>query len=91
MGALPPPRRRPSKQVQGRTALLQAGSGSSGSRALESKSLEEAAANLGATPASVLAWVTAPLLAPAVFGALVYSFVRAVTAVSAVIFVASAS
>ncbi len=54
-------------------------------------SLEEAAANLGASPPRVLASVTLPLLAPAVLGALVFSFVRAVTAVSAVIFVVSAS
>ncbi len=55
------------------------------------KSLEEAAANLGASPVRAFATVTMPMLAPAVFSSLVYSFVRAMTAVSAVIFVVSAS
>lgn len=55
------------------------------------RSLEEAAANLGAPPARAFARVTLPLLAPAVFSGLVYGFVRAMTAVSAVIFVVSGS
>jgi iron(III) transport system permease protein len=55
------------------------------------KSLEEAAANLGASPGVAFRRVTLPLLAPAIFSSLVYSFVRAMTAVSAVIFVVSGS
>ncbi|MBI3181845.1 MAG: iron ABC transporter permease [Myxococcales bacterium] len=55
------------------------------------KSLEEAAANLGAPPWRTFARVTLPLLAPALFSSLTYSFVRAMTAVSAVIFVVSGS
>ncbi len=54
------------------------------------KSLEEAASNLGASPVRVFFGVTMPLLAPALFSSLAYSFVRAMTAVSAVIFVVSA-
>lgn len=53
--------------------------------------IEEAALNLGASPAKVLLGVTVPLIAPAVFSSIVYGFVRAMTAVSAVIFVVSGS
>ncbi len=53
--------------------------------------IEEAALNLGASPARVLWKVTLPLIAPAVFSSIVYGFVRAMTAVSAVIFVVSGS
>ncbi|MBX7099059.1 MAG: iron ABC transporter permease [Myxococcaceae bacterium] len=54
-------------------------------------SLEEAAQNLGASPARVLGRVTLPLVAPAVFSSLAFAFVRAMTAVSAVVFVVSGS
>ena len=52
-------------------------------------SLEEAAANLGAPPARVLWRLTLPLITPAVFSSLAFGFVRAMTAVSAVVFVVS--
>jgi iron(III) transport system permease protein len=55
------------------------------------RSLEEAAENLGASPGQVFWRVTLPILAPAVFSSLVYAFVRAITAVSAVVFVVSGS
>ncbi len=51
--------------------------------------IEEAARTLGATPAVLFRRIVFPLLAPAVFGGLVYSFVRAMTQISAVIFVVS--
>jgi iron(III) transport system permease protein len=54
------------------------------------KSLDEASVTLGAGAATTLRRVILPLLRPAVVAALVYSFVHAVTAVSAVIFLASA-
>jgi iron(III) transport system permease protein len=53
------------------------------------RSIEEAAANLGASPTRVFRTVTMPLLAPAILSGLIYGFVRAMTAVSAVIFVVS--
>jgi iron(III) transport system permease protein len=53
--------------------------------------IEEAAANLGAPPLTAFVRVTLPLLAPAISSALTYSFVRAITSVSAVIFVVSGS
>ncbi len=52
-------------------------------------SLEEAAASLGASPLTVFRRVTAPLIGPAVFSSLAMTFVRSLTAVSAVIFVVS--
>ena len=54
------------------------------------RSLDEASTTLGARGATTLRTVLLPLLKPAVVAALVYSFVRAVTTVSAVIFLVSA-
>jgi iron(III) transport system permease protein len=54
------------------------------------RSLDEASLTLGARAATTLRRVTLPLLRPAVVASLVYSFVRAMTAVSAVIFLVSA-
>jgi iron(III) transport system permease protein len=54
------------------------------------RSLDEASATLGARTPTVLATVLLPLLKPAVVAALIYSFVRAMTTVSAVIFLVSA-
>ena len=54
------------------------------------KSLDEASTTLGARGFTVLRTVLLPLLKPAVVAALVYSFVRAMTTVSAVIFLVSA-
>jgi iron(III) transport system permease protein len=53
-------------------------------------SLDEASTTLGARGFTTLRRVIAPLLRPAIVAALVYSFVRAVTTVSAVIFLVSA-
>lgn len=54
-------------------------------------SIEEAAADLGADTGKVFSSVTLPLIKPAFFSGLVYSFVRSMTAVSAVIFLVSAN
>ena len=54
------------------------------------KSLDEASLTLGARPATTIRRVILPLLRPAIVAALVYSFVRAMTAVSAVIFLVTA-
>ncbi|MGQ0664028.1 MAG: ABC transporter permease [Pseudomonadota bacterium] len=54
------------------------------------KSLDEASLTLGARSFTTVRRVILPLLRPAIVAALVYSFVRAMTAVSAVIFLASA-
>jgi len=54
------------------------------------RSLDEASLTLGARTGTTLRRVVAPLLRPAIAAALVYSFVRAMTAVSAVIFLVSA-
>jgi iron(III) transport system permease protein len=54
------------------------------------KSLDEASLTLGARSAQTLRTVMAPLLRPAMIAALTYSFVRAMTAVSAIIFLVSA-
>ena len=54
------------------------------------RSLDEASLTLRATGGRTLARVVLPLLRPAIAGALVYSFVRAMTTVSAVIFLVSA-
>lgn len=53
-------------------------------------SIEEAAQNLGASSLTTFRKVTLPLIAPAFFTALVYAFVRAMTAISAAIFLVSA-
>jgi iron(III) transport system permease protein len=54
------------------------------------RSLDEASVTLGARGFTTLRRVILPLLKPAIVAALVYSFVRAVTTVSAVIFLVSA-
>ncbi len=54
------------------------------------KSLDEASLTLGANSLTTLRRVILPLLRPAIVAALVYSFVRAITSVSAVIFLVSA-
>lgn len=54
------------------------------------KSLDEASLTLGASSARTLTKVTLPLLKPAIGTALVYGFARAMTAVSAVVFLVSA-
>jgi iron(III) transport system permease protein len=54
------------------------------------KSLDEASTTLRATSFTTLRRVVLPLLKPAIVSGLVYSFVRAMTAVSAVIFLVSA-
>lgn len=54
------------------------------------KSLDEASITLGANSFTTVKRVIAPLLGPAILAALTYSFVRAITSVSAVIFLVSA-
>ncbi|AKJ32068.1 ABC transporter permease [Caldimonas brevitalea] len=54
------------------------------------KSLDEASLMLGASTARTLWGVVLPLLKPAVAASLIYSFVRAMTTVSAVIFLVTA-
>jgi iron(III) transport system permease protein len=53
-------------------------------------SIEEAAFTLGANNHIVFGKITLPLIIPAFFSALVFSFVRAMTAISAAIFLVSA-
>ena len=52
--------------------------------------IEEASLNLGADTAYTFTHVTLPLIKPAFFASLAYSFVRSMTAVSAVIFLVTA-
>jgi iron(III) transport system permease protein len=54
------------------------------------KSLDESALTLGASSWQSFRTVILPLLRPAILAALVYSFVRAMTAISAIIFLVSA-
>lgn len=54
------------------------------------KSLDEASLTLGANSWTTFTRITLPLIRPAILSALVYSFVRSMTAVSAVIFLVSA-
>jgi iron(III) transport system permease protein len=54
------------------------------------KSLDEASTMLGASTSTTLRRVVLPLLKPALVAALVYSFVRSMTTVSAVIFLVTA-
>ncbi|MDO9526205.1 MAG: iron ABC transporter permease [Gemmobacter sp.] len=54
------------------------------------KSLDEASIMLGANSFTTLRRVILPLMGPAILAALTYSFVRAITSVSAVIFLVSA-
>ncbi|MEN8873367.1 MAG: iron ABC transporter permease, partial [Pacificibacter sp.] len=53
------------------------------------KSLDEASITLGANSFTTLRRVILPLMGPAILAALTYSFVRAITSVSAVIFLVS--
>jgi iron(III) transport system permease protein len=52
-------------------------------------SIEEASTDLGATSGVTFRRITLPMIAPAFFSGLVYSFVKAMTAISAIIFVVS--
>ncbi len=54
-------------------------------------SIEEAAIDMGADSRSTFRKVTLPLMVPAFFSGLIYSFVRAMTAISAVIFLVSSN
>jgi len=54
------------------------------------KSLDEASLTLGARSGTTVRRVIMPLLKPAMVAAMVYSFVRAMTAVSAIIFLVTA-
>ena len=54
-------------------------------------SIEEAAVDLGADSRSTFRRVTLPLMVPAFFSGLIFSFVRAMTAISAVIFLVSSN
>ena len=54
------------------------------------KSLDEASLTLGANTWRTFRQVIMPLMKPAILAALVFSFVRAMTAISAVIFLVSA-
>lgn len=54
------------------------------------KSLDESSLTLGANSFQTFVRIILPLLRPAILAALVYSFVRAMTAISAVIFLVSA-
>ena len=55
------------------------------------KSLDEASLTLGANSWQTFRKIILPLLRPAILAALVYSFVRSMTAISAVIFLISSS
>lgn len=54
------------------------------------QSLDEASLTLGASSGRTLRRIILPLMRPAILAALVYSFVRAITSISAVIFLVSA-
>lgn len=54
-------------------------------------SIEEAAADLGSNASRVFTTVTLPLIKSAFFGGLIYSFIRSMTSISAVIFLVSAN
>src|SRR5690554_20244 len=54
-------------------------------------SIEEAATDLGANSGTVFKKITLPLISPAFFSGLVFAFVRAMTAISAAIFLVSAN
>ncbi len=55
-----------------------------------SKNLEEASISLGATPAQSFVKVILPLIRPAMFSSLVWSFARSMTSLSPIIFLVSA-
>ena len=55
------------------------------------RSLDEASLTLGASSFTTVRRIVVPLLRPAIVAALVFSFVRAITAISAVIFLVSAN
>src|SRR3546814_9577447 len=55
------------------------------------QSLDEASLTLGANTFATVRRIILPLLRPAIVAALVFSFVRAITAISAVIFLVSAN
>lgn len=63
--------------------------GSSALRQID-PAIEEASTNLGASSFQTFRYVTLPLIKGAFFSGLVYSFVKAMTAVSAIIFLVSA-
>ena len=52
-------------------------------------SIEEASADLGADSNKTFRKITLPMIAPAFFSGLAFSFVKAMTAISAIIFVVS--
>ncbi len=54
------------------------------------KNMDEAALTLGASRLTYIRTVIIPLLRPAIIAALIYSFIRAITSISAVIFLVSA-
>jgi iron(III) transport system permease protein len=54
------------------------------------KSLDEASTTLGAKTGTTVRQVTLPLLKPAIVATLVFSFVHAMTAVSAIVFLVTA-
>jgi iron(III) transport system permease protein len=54
-------------------------------------SIEEAAVDLGADSKSTFRKITLPMMVPAFFSSLIYSFVRAMTAISAAIFLVSSN
>lgn len=54
-------------------------------------SIEEAATDLGGSTAKVFSSITLPLIRPAFYTGLVFSFVKSMTAISAVIFLVSAN
>ena len=64
-------------------------SGMAGLRQID-PAIEEAATNLGASTQVTFRRITLPMLVPAFFSGLVFSFVRAMTAISAAIFLVSA-
>jgi iron(III) transport system permease protein len=53
------------------------------------RSIEEGSANLGAGSARIFGTIVLPLISPALFSGLAQSFVRSMTAISAIIFVVS--
>ncbi|MGH1543374.1 MAG: ABC transporter permease [Arenicella sp.] len=54
------------------------------------KNMDEAALTLGANRFTCIRTIIVPLLRPAIIAALIYSFIRAITSISAVIFLVSA-